>query len=543
VHIIGENEYERQSADTLAARYRSQRTLGEDSLARYLGAIDSSLGDRVVMVIARSIDAESEERDQEITLARLRQARAAAVQPNADMGHVMEIGRTASGNPFVVSSLGDGVLVSEQLRSGKPFAAVRALAIAVRAAEILANAHAQGIVHGCIGVHTISVGMRTILTGAVPAVVQIHAFGVAAPPLPDNREEGTQEATSGEPEAAIALAAAKREDVHRLVLAIQTMLTGSEAAGQRHAGSIPAALAPIFRRVHSPGRGFASADELREALSAASLELADPPAQPAVLPGGWEPPRRSGGGWLAFAVAALVIAIGSVYVLVRYERNTGVPSLAQISDQDTIVRDSVAGLVEPTLPIAMAAAPRRAANGSRRQSASAPNDPKVTESAGTVEATDRQAVVNANVASSRGSNPASSRAAVSQSEEQRQRRVTAPPAPPLPASASDRAGIARTIENYAHALESQRVAAVASVYPGLSAAERTRLASFFGSVDDLDVNLSLGSTTVRGDSATARVTGEYRYHDLRRLQDGRTPILFMAVLVRNNGVWGIRSIR
>ena len=124
-------------------------------------------------------------------------------------------------------------------------------------------------------------------------------------------------------------------------------------------------------------------------------------------------------------------------------------------------------------------------------------------------------------------------------------RGEAPPAAPPPAArpANDRPLIERVIADYAHAIESQDVAALRRAYPGLTAAQERAWQQFFRSVRNLRASLAVAQLDVAGDTAEATLSGIYEYENASTGQAVRTPVTSRAMLTRNGGGWRLSSIR
>jgi uncharacterized protein YjdB len=78
-----------------------------------------------------------------------------------------------------------------------------------------------------------------------------------------------------------------------------------------------------------------------------------------------------------------------------------------------------------------------------------------------------------------------------------------------------RTAIEGLIEAYAQALESLEVPRVRAAYPGLTAERATQLENLFRNSRDMQVDYILGDIDDRGTTATAQVTGTWRFVDSR----------------------------
>lgn len=199
-------------------RFRHLTPIGEDGAGRYLVGFDESTGERVSIVVARPTAAASADVAHAQALARVGAAQRAGALPSGGIAPVRAVGRTAGGHPFVVSGIGDGMLLSEFDDLEVP----EAVDVLAEAAAILSVAHARGITHGSVATHTI------LLTA--DGTVQVHGFGIAAPSnLASSR----------------AMAGVAREDVRALARVGRTILTGSPGR------PIPRSVATLIARAES----------------------------------------------------------------------------------------------------------------------------------------------------------------------------------------------------------------------------------------------------------------------------------------------------
>jgi serine/threonine protein kinase len=118
-----------------------------------------------------------------------------------------------------------------------------------------------------------------------------------------------------------------------------------------------------------------------------------------------------------------------------------------------------------------------------------------------------------------------------------------PTPPPAPAAAPEnpRPLIDGAIQAYARALESRDVQQVRRAYPGLTPQQAQVWRDFFGTVNDLKVDIAIKQLQITGDVAEAQVEGLSQYTQSRRPQ--RQPLSFHATLERTSGTWRIGSIR
>ena len=97
------------------------------------------------------------------------------------------------------------------------------------------------------------------------------------------------------------------------------------------------------------------------------------------------------------------------------------------------------------------------------------------------------------------------------------------------------------IQGYARALESRDVQQVRRAYPGLTPQQAQVWRDFFGTVNDVKIDIAIKQLQITGDVAEAQVEGLSQYVQNRRPQ--RQPMSFHATLERTSGTWRIASIR
>jgi hypothetical protein len=118
----------------------------------------------------------------------------------------------------------------------------------------------------------------------------------------------------------------------------------------------------------------------------------------------------------------------------------------------------------------------------------------------------------------------------------------APPQAPPPA-ADPRPEIRSVISDYAGAIESQSVAAIRRVYPGMTPAQQQGWERFFGDVREMKAQLSVGQLDVSGGTAEAQISGTYTYLNTTSGRSERQPVSFRASLRREGTGWRIAAIR
>jgi serine/threonine-protein kinase len=117
--------------------------------------------------------------------------------------------------------------------------------------------------------------------------------------------------------------------------------------------------------------------------------------------------------------------------------------------------------------------------------------------------------------------------------------VPAPPAPPADA----RPQIRDQVAEYGRAVESENLADLRRVYPGMTAAQQLGWEQFFQLVRDVKAELEVGRVDVTDATAEAQVGGTYTYLNTSTQQTERQPVAFRATLRREGGRWRIAQIR
>jgi serine/threonine protein kinase len=119
--------------------------------------------------------------------------------------------------------------------------------------------------------------------------------------------------------------------------------------------------------------------------------------------------------------------------------------------------------------------------------------------------------------------------------------TTAPVTTSAPSRAQEEAAIRQVLANYERSLETKDIGLFRQVKPNLTAAEEKRLLDAFEGTDSQQVELSIGSIAIEGDTATVNVTRRDVIIVRGRSQDGRShPQVFM--LSKSGGNWVIVQI-
>jgi eukaryotic-like serine/threonine-protein kinase len=131
-----------QAGDVIDQKYRIEAQLGEGGMGRVLAATHVELGSTVAIKILKK-DALSHP---EVPARFMREARAAGRLRNEHVVRVVDVGRLASGEPYMVMEMLHGHDLATRLERGA-LEPARAVEYIVQACEGLAEAHALGMVH------------------------------------------------------------------------------------------------------------------------------------------------------------------------------------------------------------------------------------------------------------------------------------------------------------------------------------------------------------------------------------------------------------
>ncbi len=119
--------------------------------------------------------------------------------------------------------------------------------------------------------------------------------------------------------------------------------------------------------------------------------------------------------------------------------------------------------------------------------------------------------------------------------------VTAPPTTSAPTRAQEEAAIRQVLADYERALETKNIALFREIKPNLSASEEKRLTDAFRATDSQQVELSVNTIVIEGDSATVNVTRQDIIVVRGRSQNGNSRPQSFA-LARAGGKWVIVQI-
>jgi serine/threonine protein kinase len=155
------------TGQTLCGRWRLVRLLGRGGMSAVYEARETD-GTRVAVKVLRHPSSRSTRIRQRF----LREGRVANSVAHADAVRVFEESETPEGQPFLVMELLEGVTLRAACAADGPMETLRVLAIAGRVLDVLAQAHAVGVVHRDIKPENI------FLTAC--GQVKVLDFGIAA---------------------------------------------------------------------------------------------------------------------------------------------------------------------------------------------------------------------------------------------------------------------------------------------------------------------------------------------------------------------------
>jgi hypothetical protein len=99
------------------------------------------------------------------------------------------------------------------------------------------------------------------------------------------------------------------------------------------------------------------------------------------------------------------------------------------------------------------------------------------------------------------------------------------------------------LAEYASAVESQSIANIRRVYPGMTAGQQRNWEQFFQTVRDVKAQLSVASLDVSNGTAEAQMTGTYTYLNSSTRLTEQQPTAFHVSLRLERGAWRISQVR
>jgi hypothetical protein len=263
--------------------------------------------------------------------------------------------------------------------------------------------------------------------------------------------------------------------------------------------------------------------------------------------------------WIITGIVVVAAAVAAVMILKPQNASSPEPGpSAQLTapaptlptpDPAIIARDSTAGAARTPVPTAPAAT---IAQGSARTPSQTPArtpDPRaVADTPDTAPVTVPSTTTPATGTDAPTSAPASAPASAPTSAPANAPvRDAAPPAPApvveAPRGPTPREGIDAAVAAYTRALESRQITDVRRAYPGMTAEQEQQLAQALRSMEQLDVTLDIRSVDIRGNDATALLSGTYDFFSRDSRRRERLPVNVSMSLEQGAGGWVIRQIR
>ena len=162
--------------DVLAGKYRVLRQIGKGGMGVVVEAMNEQLAERVAIKVLHDRYRENEE-----AMARFHHEARAAVRVRGEHSvRLLDVGDTASGAPFLVMELLEGLDLATVLRQGQ-LPIERAVLYILEACVGVAEVHANGIIHRDIKPGNLFLTHRSDAT----PLVKVLDFGIAKSVLPE----------------------------------------------------------------------------------------------------------------------------------------------------------------------------------------------------------------------------------------------------------------------------------------------------------------------------------------------------------------------
>jgi serine/threonine protein kinase len=573
-----------QLQDTLGDAYVLERELGGGGMSRVFLALESALGRRVVVKVLLPELAAG------VSVDRFRRE----IQLAAQLQHphivpLLSAGESEGLPYFIMPFVTGESLRARVAREGElPIAeTVRILRDVVSA---LVFAHARGIVHRDIKPDNV------LLSGGVAVVTD---FGVAKAVSASAENAAVSDLTSlgvalGTPaymapeQATASPQTDHRADIYALGAMAYEMLTGSPPFSGRSPQAVLAAhvveeAPPVERRrpavppmlanlvkeclAKRPADRPQAAADVMYALDAIATPTGGTVPTTAVLPVGGRDGSRSRRPWLVGSLAVLaLLAVGAVLWLGRTSRSAVTPS-PTIGEQARASRPSadsatLPNRVAPPAPTEEPSAPPPATGAEearppktdrsappRHQKPSQRAAPPAVAAQPGAESTPAADTASAIAPAAAPVPPAAvppPRPAAESTTAPAPAPAVSPPSPvpaPAPSPPDPRPEIRRVIGEYSGAIESQSLADLRRVYPGMTPLQQRGWEQFFQVVRDVKAKLSVAQLDVANDTAAAQITGTYTYLNTSTGRTEQQPVSFHAALRREGAQWRISQVR
>lgn len=227
--------------------YRFEAKLAEGGMGVVYRAVDETLGRTVAIKMIRSALLGRGDEEEETVARFLREARAAAQIRSNHVAHVLQFGRTESGDLFLVLEYLDGITLAALLRKEKRLSVERAVRITRQICRGMEAAHQLGIVHRDLKPSNVML----VNQDGDPEFVKILDFGVAK--VVGERESGVTRAgmlvgtyTCMAPEQVTNETIDARTDVYALAVMLFRLLTGKPLFEGQDVTAV------LFHHVHTP---------------------------------------------------------------------------------------------------------------------------------------------------------------------------------------------------------------------------------------------------------------------------------------------------
>jgi predicted Ser/Thr protein kinase len=568
-----------ETAPETIGKYQVTDLLGKGAMGVVYRALDPLLGRHVaIKVMSQGIASDQELRDRF-----LREARAAGSLQHPNIITIYDFGE-AAGSLYIAMEYIEGSDLSEIMDRRDPLPLPAKLDIIIDTLNGLDYAHSRGVVHRDVKPANIRV--------SVDGRAKLMDFGIARLEKSDLTRSGMMIGTPDymAPEQVSGGLISAATDVFAMGVVLYEFLTNRRTFDgetlhavlykvvseqppplQVAAPNVPSSLQPILDRALAkdpaqryPTAGLMARDlsAVRTALSGGATVVVAARATPLHTGRLARPPRRGRRrlrpAWIAAAAAALALGAGVMFlpdVLQRRsavgeaapavgggpERPESLASTPATGPGPEVVRPASASVSESAPPPPRTAARRQEAapplvEGAGRRSARLPPE---GIPAGTPPVTALPAAPPVSVAAVRADTavlPVTTPVAPAPAPQP----AAAAPQPVAPAP-DPRPQIEQLITAYAEAIESQSVAEMRRLYPGMTPDQQRSWERFFASgVQSVRVRLAVDSLEIAGPSATFAAVGRWEYDAAGRTQ--RQPMSFRAIAAQTAAGWRLRTI-